>query len=47
MECIKPQHEKQIQGQNTPLRQITLPTMTLIRIKEEKDFNTKLKNNLT
>lgn len=30
MECIKPQHEKQIQRQNTPLRQITPATMNMI-----------------
>lgn len=45
MECIKPQHEKQIQRQNTPLRQTTPATMNMIRNLEGKGFHTKLKNN--
>lgn len=43
MECIKPQHEKQIQRQNTPLRQITLATMNMIRNLEGKGFQYKTK----
>lgn len=41
MECIKPQHEKQIQRQNTPLRQITPATMR--RNLEGKGFQYKTK----
>lgn len=43
MECIKPQHEKQIQWQNTPLRQITPATMNMIRNLEGKGFQYKTK----
>lgn len=46
MECIKPQHEKQIQRQNTPLRQITLATMNMIRNLEGKGFQYKTKKYL-